>query len=103
MNLGKGHGGLWLDVDWSSINSWGGAVGTPASVVAHVAVVVGQPSPKVADRDPLAHALLLWEQLLGGSGGAAFIDCGKVISVHPDGAMVMKISPHKSNEWVYCP
>ena len=38
-------------------------------------------------------ALLLQEQLFGGSGGAALIDHGEVISIHVDNAMVTKTSP----------
>ena len=61
-------------------------------VVAHMAVGAGQPFLWVADRDPLGQAVLLWVGIFGCSGGAAFISCVEVISVHPDGIIVMKTS-----------
>ena len=92
-NLGGGHGGLWSDTDWSSINFLGGVVGASASAVAHMAIAVGWPLLWVIGRDPLGWALLLPAWLLGDSWGTAFINCCKVISIHGDGTVAMKTSP----------
>ena len=50
-NPGGGHGGFWLDADCGSIISFGGVVG-----MSIFAVVVDQPSPWAANRDPLGQA-----------------------------------------------
>ena len=68
-NPGGGYRGLWLDVDWCSINSQGGVVGASAFVVACMDVAIGQPSLWVTDRDPLEWALLLHAWLPGDSWG----------------------------------
>ena len=62
VNLGGGHGGLWLDC--SGIISQGRVVG--ASVFS---VEVGQLSPWTSDRDPLGQAQQLKLQLQGGLAG----------------------------------
>ena len=59
VNLDRGHGGLWLDVDCGSIISWGGVVGTSVFAVACMAVAVDQLSLWAVDRDPLGQAWLL--------------------------------------------
>ena len=62
-NPGRGHGDLWSVIDWGGIHSHGGAAGTSALVVTHVAVTVGW--LWVTDRDTLRQGLLLWVQLFG--------------------------------------
>ena len=79
----------------TGINPHGGAVGTSTSVVAHMAVAVGQPSLQAMDSDPLRWAPLPCVHLFGDSWGQPLLNVasGKVISVHGDGTVATKTSP----------
>ena len=83
-NPGRGHIGLWSDVDWHGMNSWGGLVGASAFVVACMAVTGDWVSLQATNRDPLwlrAWLLQLWLQLGWGSYGMGSISQGKLTSI----------------------
>ena len=104
ISVGGVHRGLWSDMDWCGINSWGSVVAASVFVVAHAAVTVGWPSLWVADRDLLRWTLLLCACLLSDSWRDSLHQLWQVY-FHPFGWCCghEDISFCKIGEWLHCP